>query len=208
MVDEGRSDWLSEMSTEELRRKLWMDGGQEEGEIRDVMLEEMNARFETNPFVDEAATFADVLTGLTEEDMLRVIDDNFTHLRHLKVGYMDLLNQLRTMEADPGTGVTIEMRAGRNALSGHGADWIAFGSEPGEEEPVELTYCPWAEWLGFRVVPKQLRLLGIPLYATACLANMTKAGMTEAEIQAEFDSIQQEMANMEAEGFGEEGEEE
>lgn len=207
-MTEGTHDWLTEMTIEELRRKIWMNADSETAEVIAVMKEELNARFTVNPFTDESAILADVLAGYTEEDLNGILMDNFTHLYDRRGEYLDIVGWLKNEEPIRDGAVTIDLRAGRNALAGSGSDWYVFGREEGEEEPVELTYCPWREWLGFHIVPAQLRLVGIPLFMTVALVNMTKAGMSEEEIQKEFDAIQQDMALLAEDEFGEGSEEE
>lgn len=188
-------EWLEELPTDELRRRIYQEGDEYEADVLAAMKAELVKRYGMNIFENEETRLVDVMKAITADELLEVLGSYFSHLWGQKAEYLDILELLPDMEPILGV-VSIELYPGRNALSGSGADWYIMGKEPDVEEVVELSYCPWAEWLGFRVHPEHLQLLGIPMYAMIALAHMTKAGLTEEAIAAEFETVQQGMLDV------------
>lgn len=199
MSERMNEDWLSDLETDELRKRIYLEQDKYEPDVVEAFKEALQERFSKNPFEAEDLKLYELLETVNNEELESVISSHFTHLYGSRTEYFDLLELLRHMEPSPDQQVTLELLAGSNALSGSGADWFVLGREAGEEEPVELTYCAWKDWLGYQVKPSWLKLLGIPLFLMIVFANMTKAGMTEEAIQAEFDAVTQGMAELEGE---------
>jgi len=174
-------EWMSDLSTDSLKRIVEKDYNDYEDYAIEIANEEINKR--NIKIMTHFCTFMDLIQHtefeLVENAIRTSYPDQTPNIERHKEVY-DLILHM----------VPNEENRDYLIIEDDNSNYIVKGRDAKTGEKFGVEFYKWSDWIAFLVIDEQINYIGKAEYVSICLMAMTQYGFSEEEIQLKFSSME------------------